>query len=570
MATSLSSLVLLLSSVTCALALQILESNIVKVELSADLPTQPGCYVTVPTGCPQRKEGEAHKLFLAHVKYVLDAKPGSDASLEACKGRRKDYNKQCGVEDAEMNFVDKEGNGVQAHFFEEKLGCFVNLPAGCPNDNTTAKDTWFEDTKSGAGVSKANCKDRRPEWNTHCGVQNAKVHFAGTSADALDEEQEALAEKAESSRGPLGWLRDVAGAATKWFKGSPDLQLAVSKDGLFSGVPGANWAELAERDHAECPAIFVFVMSSRVNVNRREAIRAMWADADQGWGQLKAKFTVCLRQPHEGEDMAVGKALKEEIKQHDDIIAIDCEEGYTEGRLTKKLLAAMHKFTQVTTGEYKLFMKTDDDTFIDTARLCDFLSTQKQAATDFESAYMGVFAEGNENMYKYAIPCRDPNSSWYEPVDIFPESKYPPSAKGGPGYILSRTMVKTLLTQNIAAENILNNEDKAVGVWVDKLKSRGHDISYVNLPGTDGYEEFHDDIVTHGHFKNYPYAVHHHLEGKVINCMYRLAAKMDDTADVNACFKYHTATLSARRPTAHLGKHAKTMALFSHNADTGC
>merc|ERR1719293_456501 len=144
----------------------------------------------------------------------------------------------------------------------------------------------------------------------------------------------------------------------------------------------------------------------------------------------------------------------------------------------------LHEFTQ----DY--FMKIDDDTFISTRRLCDLFTWRSQNGKDNQRAYFGVFAEGpRESIDGEHVPIRDPSSPWYEPVEKFGRDVYPVSAKGGPGYILSRYLVQQIIDTGIAEFNELNNEDKAVGVWVDELVQQGEHVDIVNVPGTDGYEE---------------------------------------------------------------------------------
>merc|ERR1719277_120641 len=134
-------------------------------------------------------------------------------------------------------------------------------------------------------------------------------------------------------------------------------------------------------------------------------------------------------------------------------------------------------------------------------------------------------------------PCRDPNSSWYEPYSKYGEKLYPVSAKGGPGYMMSRDMVEALISGRIAEDNILSNEDKAAGVWVDKLVKKGMKIEYINLPGTDGYEEYHPGMVARsGPWKKYPYAIHHHLTGAEIMCLHKVDRAGNGDQTVDHCF----------------------------------
>jgi len=283
-----------------------------------------------------------------------------------------------------------------------------------------------------------------------------------------------------------------------------------------------------------CPSMFVVIMSRRGALERRSLLRQTWGDNSEDWGDMKTVFGLC-KQPaldnHEPENFPDN--LQKEVETHDDILMMDCTEGYKNGRLTRKAILAMQSYLKY--PNYELFMKTDDDTFVSMSRLCGYLSKQPQKLDRFQNSYMGVFFEEGEHPWESKKPCRDPGSAWYEPEDRFSETMYPPSAKGGPGYILSRQMVAEMINAGIAEKYVLNNEDKAVGVWVEELKRTGMAVESINLPGTDGYEQFHKNIRKTGNWNWYPYVLHHHLEPKEINCL-RKQELEDDNADVAPCF----------------------------------
>merc|ERR1719401_3205873 len=102
--------------------------------------------------------------------------------------------------------------------------------------------------------------------------------------------------------------------------------------------------------------------------------------------------------------------------------------------------------------EFDFFMKVDDDTFIMPRRLCNLMKSQQEKGKDISRMYMGVFTEDGVNFEKYhqAKPCRDAESPWYEAPEKFDGDLYPISAQGGPGYILSKTMVSHIIHDGIA------------------------------------------------------------------------------------------------------------------------
>jgi len=287
---------------------------------------------------------------------------------------------------------------------------------------------------------------------------------------------------------------------------------------------------------SKCPPMFVVVMSRRQSTDQRDQVRAMWRQAKKKWGHLDVKFGICKQGGSNADDEAFNEdRLDDELTKFDDLLLMDCREGYTEGLLTQKTIAAMRSFADME-SKHDLFMKTDDDTFVSPGRLCDYISSLRESKNEFKNAYMGVFAEDGETVNATHPPCRDTASPWYESEDKYGGDYFPMSAKGGPGYILSDMMVRNIMDLGIAERNMLNNEDKAVGVWVDGLRRYGMDIDYINLPGTDGYLEYHEKIKTRGRWDWYPYVLHHHLSSIEIFCLHQVDLLNDPNATIDDCF----------------------------------
>lgn len=283
-----------------------------------------------------------------------------------------------------------------------------------------------------------------------------------------------------------------------------------------------------------CGSMYVAVFSRRDATFRRKQIRQMWQEAGKGWGDVTAQFVFC--QPLDGEGPEVSAALEAEQEKHGDILVMDCEDGYLDGKLTQKVATSMQVFIKDHSDKY-FYMKTDDDTFASLRRICDLLTWRKDNGKDNSHLYLGVFAEGKETMETRHPPCRDPESEWYEPVEKFAPDTYPKSAKGGPGYIISKSVVEQIVSNGIAEAHILNNEDKAVGVWVDELIQSGTAVDLLNIPGTDGYAEHKKWTVTSGRYGTYPHFLHHHLHGGTIACMHDIDKAMDAALTIDDCFK---------------------------------
>jgi len=231
---------------------------------------------------------------------------------------------------------------------------------------------------------------------------------------------------------------------------------------------------------------------------------------------------------------------------------MDCEEGYLNGTLTRKAATAMRTYVE-SYPWLEMFMKIDDDAYLSTNRLCNFMDSQQTSGTDLHSSYIGVFAERDEKLQRHLV-IRDPESAWFEPKENYPYKTYPLSAKGGPGYVLPFKSVKEIILKRIDKKYELNNEDKAVGYWVTMLKS-AKIRNWVNMRGTDGYDEHeqHADIhATSGPFKEFPFIVHHHLEATVISCLHEVEAKMDPEATIDHCFKANLFGIRNERVRIHM------------------
>lgn len=240
--------------------------------------------------------------------------------------------------------------------------------------------------------------------------------------------------------------------------------------------------------------------------------------------------------------------IQHEQERNEDLVFMECEEGYLNGTLTRKIASAMRYYLQPSQHAFDLFMKIDDDTYMSRSRLCDFIEEKKEkpGVAMRHNVYMGVFSEGYEKMKKQHEVIRDPENPWFEPWEKFPYDTYPLSAKGGPGYILSRPLVTEIIDRGISENFELNNEDKAVGYWVKKLRRRDL-VHYLNIPGTDGYAEHSKTIVNTGSFKDYPYTLHHHLDGHSIACLHKVEIESPE-GTIDHCLSKTSSLWSTRRP----------------------
>jgi len=249
--------------------------------------------------------------------------------------------------------------------------------------------------------------------------------------------------------------------------------------------------------HMAHPTMFVAVFSAPRTEARRHAARWAWHSAKR----MTVKFVMCSDPP---DPVALA-----ENKKYQDIAFIDCEEGYKDGKLTKKLVATM-KYYREQWGKVPYFFKTDDDTFVQSRELLRILLEANSS-----HVYAGLF------YHKKNVPMRNPSSKWYQPEDVYPEKYYPPCCAGGPGYALSQALVDAIFNASLPERYPLTNEDKAAGVWVRKAEEAGVPVSRVEVYGTDGYRLNKCEAFRDVSWNRYDLILQHKVKPKELQCMGR-------------------------------------------------
>mmetsp|Transcript_10304 Transcript_10304/g.23198 ORF Transcript_10304/g.23198 Transcript_10304/m.23198 type:complete len:318 (-) Transcript_10304:43-996(-) len=224
------------------------------------------------------------------------------------------------------------------------------------------------------------------------------------------------------------------------------------------------------------PEMFVAIFSYPAHNMTRQVVRDAWLVPSS----VVTKFIICDDNPSNGTLLAENTAYK-------DILWVRCEEGYSEGRLTRKLVAAMTTYLENYNTPF--FYKVDDDSLPN----FDMILHNIHGQGDY--VYAGLMYHG-PNFNGTTGPLRNASSRWYEPWDTWPDMWYPVAASGGAGYILSRSLVSQFITVDpqTTEKYMLWNEDKAVGVWVDRACKNGVNVSYVNITGCDGYHLCDDSL----------------------------------------------------------------------------
>jgi beta-1,3-galactosyltransferase 1 len=170
--------------------------------------------------------------------------------------------------------------------------------------------------------------------------------------------------------------------------------------------------------------LYIGVPSAASNRARRDVVRNTWLQSATPTAGVQVAFYICGPNP----------SIEAENQEFRDIVMIPCSEGYGEGILTKKVFAMMEHFANHLDRNFTVFMKADDDAFVNMPQL--LTSVSQQSAEHF---YIGL-------MYPRCEPVRDENNVFYEPKDIWP-GDYPASACGA-GYVLDRGLVERMVDAN--------------------------------------------------------------------------------------------------------------------------
>ncbi|XP_067938770.1 beta-1,3-galactosyltransferase 6-like isoform X2 [Watersipora subatra] len=197
-------------------------------------------------------------------------------------------------------------------------------------------------------------------------------------------------------------------------------------------------------------------MSAPKNSERRDAIRQTWMFTMQTFQQTQVYFVI----GKEGLVNDLSASLAHEHSKHNDLLLLDnLKDSYY--KLTEKLVGSLtivskrYNFTYV--------MKCDDDTFIDSSKLIQELSSLPA-----RGLYWGYFTGAAR--VKKSGPWAEPNFSLCD--------RYLPYARGG-GYVLSWDVVDFII-KNSHILQIYNSEDVTIGVWlaplnIQRIHSTGFD-----------------------------------------------------------------------------------------------
>jgi len=205
--------------------------------------------------------------------------------------------------------------------------------------------------------------------------------------------------------------------------------------------------------------IFVGVLSSSNNVERRNTIRTTWAKGKQG-----VFFIVAGKWEY----------ISKEFHEYGDIIWVDIDEAFH--KITYKtaaFFAIVDQRAREFNIDYSHALKTDDDSYVALDRLEMHLKHLDQIGANPD--YMG---KCNVEM---APPMRKKNK-YFTSIEEYPERAFPPYCQGC-GFLLSSSVIRCISSfSNVGTMRYLKQEDIFIGLLAQRCNvNKIHSMSKFHL-----------------------------------------------------------------------------------------
>lgn len=216
------------------------------------------------------------------------------------------------------------------------------------------------------------------------------------------------------------------------------------------------------------PELLVYILSSPANLDKRNAIRETWLSGIAS--DIQGYFVIGTS----GIAPQTRRRLDDEQEDYADLVLLDMQDSYD--RLAEKVLRMM-EHAESKFSNPALFMKCDDDTFVNTK-----LMKQEIRGKRYKNPliYWGYF-NGNAPIFK--------KGKWAE-AEYKLCDRYIPYAMGG-GYVIGWHVLKHIVSIGSMLE-LYKSEDVSLGTWLAGAKvTRIHD------------ERFDTEYKTRGCLDNY-------------------------------------------------------------------
>ncbi|KAL3836112.1 hypothetical protein ACJMK2_021564 [Sinanodonta woodiana] len=206
---------------------------------------------------------------------------------------------------------------------------------------------------------------------------------------------------------PKYWINDTKAPALNNFSGLPATSIVTSKESIQSvqtndsgsrintlmtksrlqtiqNLYGKSWNSIITHyptkymidgkdicDVSPPPYLLVFVLSLPKNTEERRAIRETWGSViNKNNNSLNISARMMFMLGKMRHEITQNNELREESEKHKDIVQVDLMESRY--NLTRKMMSGLQWVTTYC-NTVKYILKTDDDTFINTARFSEYL-----------------------------------------------------------------------------------------------------------------------------------------------------------------------------------------------------
>lgn len=194
--------------------------------------------------------------------------------------------------------------------------------------------------------------------------------------------------------------------------------------------------------------LLILVASARKHSDRREAIRDTWGSSQL----LQTKVVFILGTSKVGgSELELDRQIKEEVDTYNDLIQEDFVDSYL--NLTLKTVAGL-KWSAIFCPQTKFLMKTDDDIYVNTEYLLDFLQENHKHSTGLIT---GCIKNGPAGA---AAPLSPSGMVFKSPH---------PSFTAGAGYLISGDLVERLYLASLSLRLIRVEDAFVTGHCAKKI-----------------------------------------------------------------------------------------------------
>ncbi|XP_077585324.1 UDP-GlcNAc:betaGal beta-1,3-N-acetylglucosaminyltransferase 7, like [Stigmatopora nigra] len=211
-----------------------------------------------------------------------------------------------------------------------------------------------------------------------------------------------------------------------------------------------------EKCEGEGVHLLMVVKSVIEQHDRREAVRQTWGREYTTVGNKKIKTLFLLGRPSMGKDIKnLQKLIEYEDRLYGDILQWDFMDTFF--NLTLKEVNFL-KWFHIFCPNVEFIFKGDDDVFVNTDNLLDFIGFKMEERQD-DVLFVG-------DTISKAIPIRNRQSKYYIPRELF-DKPYPPYVGGG-GFLMSSELARRLFVASQELE-LYPIDDVFLGMCLQRL-----------------------------------------------------------------------------------------------------